>query len=719
MANLCYLNKKNPILSISIMTSNRKDTIRKSLDSITHLRQTVPSELVIVDTGCDAEMRSIIEEYTDKIVKFKWIKDFAAARNAGLRECTGKWFMYYDDDEWFEDTEQIEDFFLKGRYKLVDGCWYMQRNYMDHDGRTYTDDTVSRMMAMVPGLHFTGCIHEYLEPFDSKYTVVTSFVHHYGYIFDTDESKYIHTMRNLPLIKKMLKSDADNMRWWLQLAQEYRAIKEYHDVIDICTQGLEHFKHADDKASIRQLGSFYMSIIEAYYYLYDFEGSVAAGQNAITDKRLPGMALASIHAAMARAYARQKNFSAAKEEILIFEKHFNELMNDKARFIDEGYYMVDDAFDERHLSSLYWIMIREAVDRNDVAQMSEYMDKISWGKDVLYLFEKKYLDDLTDFAANSEFDLWFVNMMSYLMSCQNNRKQMIKHIKEYESAAVKALESGDKDSPDILKFNRLLAIFSYMDSKNYFINYMKLLSVGVKNAFPAEKEHIALYASNSVLADNEFLSYRKEYWEILAKYGFGMDKIIKGLSMDYFKECCDKFFENNDIEKINYMTDLFNISIISNEEKTMNPEITNDTQAIIDNSMLGVLPAEALSESFKEDIRYKYFIMRTTEEKFRRSKEVTDFESLRNIMLNFIDTQLDFYSKYYKPEVFETTLEILPPSCRAAVILNRAVFYEENNDYKTALSEYKQAIASYAPLAEALQTYVHLYADYLKATLLS
>ena len=33
--------------------------------------------------------------------EFKWCDDFAKARNAGLEKCTGEWFMYIDDDEWF------------------------------------------------------------------------------------------------------------------------------------------------------------------------------------------------------------------------------------------------------------------------------------------------------------------------------------------------------------------------------------------------------------------------------------------------------------------------------------------------------------------------------------------------------------------------------------------------------------------------------------------
>ena len=56
---------KQIILTISILVSNRPDTVRKCLDSIKPLLEEVPSELILVDTGCGEQVRGIIEEYTD------------------------------------------------------------------------------------------------------------------------------------------------------------------------------------------------------------------------------------------------------------------------------------------------------------------------------------------------------------------------------------------------------------------------------------------------------------------------------------------------------------------------------------------------------------------------------------------------------------------------------------------------------------------------------
>lgn len=100
---------ENPILTISILMSNRIDTMKKCLDSIQPLMNVIPSELILTDTGCGHEARKILESYTNNIIDFKWIDDFSAARNVGLKAATGRWFVFLDDDEWFEDTQGIEN----------------------------------------------------------------------------------------------------------------------------------------------------------------------------------------------------------------------------------------------------------------------------------------------------------------------------------------------------------------------------------------------------------------------------------------------------------------------------------------------------------------------------------------------------------------------------------------------------------------------------------
>ena len=71
-----------------------------------------------------------VREYTDNIVSFDWCDDFAAARNAGLEHAKGEWFLYLDDDEWFEDVTTIIDFFQSDRTCVVTDTGFFFRLFI-------------------------------------------------------------------------------------------------------------------------------------------------------------------------------------------------------------------------------------------------------------------------------------------------------------------------------------------------------------------------------------------------------------------------------------------------------------------------------------------------------------------------------------------------------------------------------------------------------------
>ena len=91
-------------LSISLLASDRPAALERCLDSLRPLLMQVPSELIVIATGTDEKVREIASRYTDLIIPFVWCNDFSAARNTGLKMARGEWFMFLDDDEWFEDT---------------------------------------------------------------------------------------------------------------------------------------------------------------------------------------------------------------------------------------------------------------------------------------------------------------------------------------------------------------------------------------------------------------------------------------------------------------------------------------------------------------------------------------------------------------------------------------------------------------------------------------
>ena len=81
------------ILTIALLASNRKDTIGRCLESLRPIRERIPTELVVIDTGCDSEVRKLLESHADVVENFAWCNDFSAARNETLRYAHGEWYL--------------------------------------------------------------------------------------------------------------------------------------------------------------------------------------------------------------------------------------------------------------------------------------------------------------------------------------------------------------------------------------------------------------------------------------------------------------------------------------------------------------------------------------------------------------------------------------------------------------------------------------------------
>lgn len=119
------------LLTISILVSGRAETTERCLESLRPIMDSISTELILVDTGCGDILKHKLEKYATKIIPFTWCNDFSKARNIGLKEATGQWFLYLDDDEWFADTEDLIAFFQSGDYQRFASASYIQRNYLD------------------------------------------------------------------------------------------------------------------------------------------------------------------------------------------------------------------------------------------------------------------------------------------------------------------------------------------------------------------------------------------------------------------------------------------------------------------------------------------------------------------------------------------------------------------------------------------------------------
>ena len=401
------------VLSIALLVSNRKDTIRKCLDSLTPIREAVPSELIILDTGCDADVRAILEEYADIIDNFTWIKDFSAARNATLKLASGEWYMYLDDDEWFVDTQEIIEFFQSGEYQKYGYASYVQRNYLDAQGSQYTDAWVSRMSKRTPELHFESKIHEYMAPMEGDCKGLRSYVDHYGYYYETEEALWEHYERNSVLLKVMIEEEPTNLRWRIHLAQEYRSMRMWHELYDMGTHCLSLVEGKDEMYSNMYLGCFYAARIlamreqgleawqqaslkgiyqpagnicpDAKYY---YEEGLRLCKNALDDKRNTQLFQAFCALRMTWFAYWLGDFAMVEEcgqkymeAVAFFEE------NEPLLFLQKSVPFVADTFDEVMKKEVYSELVCSGLKKGDATNLERYFDELEWNQPHLYIFE--------------------------------------------------------------------------------------------------------------------------------------------------------------------------------------------------------------------------------------------------------------------------------------------------------------------------------------------
>ena len=147
-------------LSILVMTPGNNPYLEQCLKSFDSLRKAIPSELIVVDTGCNTMDRKLVDCYADRVVEFSWCDDFAAARNAGLEVCCGEWLLYLDDDEYLVDVAALVAFFGSDDVKDTVYATFPLRNYMDDTLRDYRKGAVSRLYRMDGDTRFIYRIHE-------------------------------------------------------------------------------------------------------------------------------------------------------------------------------------------------------------------------------------------------------------------------------------------------------------------------------------------------------------------------------------------------------------------------------------------------------------------------------------------------------------------------------------------------------------------------------
>ena len=397
--------KENIVLSIAVLASDRRDTIGKCLGSLAAIRKAVPSELIILDTGCSPETRRVLEEYADKIADFTWCNDFSKARNVTLRMAEGEWFLYLDDDEWFSDVGDLITFFTSGNYREYGSASYVQRNYLDMQGSQYTDTRVGRMAKRTPELRFRSKIHEYLAPISGDHKNLCARVEHYGYVYENEEKKRAHFERNRVLLEQMIKEEPMELRWRLQLLQEYRTMDDYDRMENLGGAGIRMIRESaasewNETEIALCIGSFYAAQILAADGRQDYAKMSALCEEAARDRHNTRLCRAFLQEMLAKANFYQGLCARRPPDA---EEKFRASIQSAEQYLEEYRYFgghkeelyrqqiapfVGECFDPVKVKEIYSILICDGLKLKRIDYLQKYVVKLCWNERHVYVFEE-------------------------------------------------------------------------------------------------------------------------------------------------------------------------------------------------------------------------------------------------------------------------------------------------------------------------------------------
>ena len=217
------------LLTIGMIVKNEEKYLRDCLNAIKPILEQVPSELIICDTGSSDSTIEIAKEFTDKVFEIGWRDDFAWAREQNLKRARGKWYMYIDADEIFQDTAELIGFFNSGEYKEYGSATFEMKNFLNVEGTNAAMFSPMRLYRRDKDTRWYGKIHEHIKPVKYPQKKLTSLVLHYGYAYETVEQKLEKHERNIVPMLDYFNKNPDDARNILHIANQYIGIGQYEE----------------------------------------------------------------------------------------------------------------------------------------------------------------------------------------------------------------------------------------------------------------------------------------------------------------------------------------------------------------------------------------------------------------------------------------------------------------------------------------------------------
>lgn len=408
-------------LTISILASNRKDTLPKTLESIKPILENVSSELIITDTGCDDELLDVIKGYTDKIVKFQWCNDFSKARNVGLKLAQGEWFMFIDDDEWFEDVGEIVGFFNSGEEKKYNTFNYRVRNYRNLEGTLWQDGIVDRGIRLAEDIEFEDSVHEHYSKKPKPTILLDVYAHHYGYVFENEELRRKHAKRNLELIGQQMRAGNKSLRTYLHLLQEYNSLEMNEEAYEKALEAIS-YAYENKLEDVRMLSCIKVNAVYSLFKMSRDDELISKAEGYLNEDKLTSSAKCGLYAYMTYAYCGKNDLKQTIRSVQEYFRLRESLDKDENARDYESLLAISLIYTGTIPDKIFNMGLSAAIALKDEAAVINIMNSVKYVEELTYPLEADWLQKLTKMLTDSTVKAQFAGAMSnYIERLQNIR----------------------------------------------------------------------------------------------------------------------------------------------------------------------------------------------------------------------------------------------------------------------------------------------------------
>lgn len=298
-SNKQILNNNETLITLSMIVKNEEKMLEGCLESV----QGLVDEIIIVDTGSEDNTKLIAKKYNAKIFDFKWIDDFAAARNESLKHSNGKWILYLDADERIDrsilNIDKLRNDLKSADNNLGGIIVTIESDHSNMDGSSEKHrggyPRLFRNLGF-PKIYFKGRVHEQITPslMENNLGMMKSDIKiiHEGYNIP-EELMQKKLKRNYTLLLKHVQEEPLNGYAWYQLGQtlgRMQLLKESQDAIEMSIKcgTLSDSVYASAASTLAQYSGNKKEYEKALYWA---EESLSKAPNQIYGLNLKGYAL--------------------------------------------------------------------------------------------------------------------------------------------------------------------------------------------------------------------------------------------------------------------------------------------------------------------------------------------------------------------------------------------------------------------------------------------